>query len=80
MLGVYLRQLLVQGVVEEAAVIKPGQRVANRVLVRVDILMVRLTVEHKDVDQQHQNQEQGTKRFEKTRLVPGLIEVPGGGD
>ena len=66
MLGVYLRQLLVQGVVEEAAVIKPGQRVANRVLVRVD--------------QQHQNQEQGTKRFEKTRLVPGLIEVPGGGD
>jgi hypothetical protein len=65
MLGLHLRQLLVEGVVEEAAVVKPGQRVADRILVRVDILVVRLAIEDKDVYQQHQNQEQGAQRFKK---------------
>lgn len=40
--------------------------------------MVRLPIEDKDVDQQHQDQEQGAQRFKKTRLIPGLIEFPNG--
>ena len=51
MLGIHLRQLLVKGVVEEAAVVEAGQRVADRILIRMNIFVVRLAIEDKDVNQ-----------------------------
>ena len=51
MLGIHLRQLLVKSVVEKAAVVEAGQRVADRILIRMDIFVVRLAIEDKDVNQ-----------------------------
>lgn len=54
----YRAQGMIEGVIKIAAIIKPRQRIANGVLIRLLILQMRLAIKIKDVIQQNENNQQ----------------------